>query len=125
MWRHQTALVEVLNPQLGQGCRPQEAGLASGLVNTTGRVGGALGLAVSASPSSAQNGPPARGRPGTAFCPDAGYHIGFVIAALAALGLAVIATLALAPLTAALPATEEADKSLPRSGSGRPAPALD
>jgi hypothetical protein len=76
-------------------------------------------------PTSAQNDPPCPGGPGTVFCRDAGYHLGFVIAALAALDLAVIATLALAPVTAALPATEQADKSLPRSDSGRPAPALD
>jgi EmrB/QacA subfamily drug resistance transporter len=97
------------------GAAPQEAGLASGLVNTTGQVGGALGLAVIASLTSAKTAHLLGEGRGRLVALTAGYHIGFVIAALAALGLAVIAALGLAPVTAALPAAEEADMSL--SGS--------
>jgi EmrB/QacA subfamily drug resistance transporter len=75
------------------GASPQDAGLASGLVNTTGQVGGALGLAVlatvSASRTSALIG---SGRPATAALTD-GYHLAFWIAfGLVIAAIAVAAT---------------------------------
>jgi EmrB/QacA subfamily drug resistance transporter len=69
------------------GATPQDAGLASGLVNTTVQVGGALGLAVLATASASRTH--ALGGHGAAAL-VAGYHVGFVLAAgLAVAGLVV------------------------------------
>ena len=63
------------------GVAPERAGLASGLVNTTAQVGGALGLAVLATLStSASNRQLAAGH-STAASLTAGYHLAFWIAA--------------------------------------------
>ena len=69
------------------GATPQDAGLASGLVNTTVQVGGALGLAVLATASASRTH--ALGGQGAAALVG-GYHVGFALAAgLAVAGLVV------------------------------------
>jgi MFS family permease len=79
------------------GATPQDAGLASGLVNTTVQVGGALGLAVLATCAASRTH--ALGGQGAAALVG-GYHVGFLLAAgLAVAGLAV-ALLVLRPARA-------------------------
>jgi EmrB/QacA subfamily drug resistance transporter len=64
------------------GATASDAGLASGLVNTTGQIGGALGLAVLATVSTSRSGHQlAAGRPSAAAL-TSGYHLAFLIAAL-------------------------------------------
>jgi predicted MFS family arabinose efflux permease len=71
------------------GATPQDAGLASGLVNTTVQVGGALGLALLATAASTRTH--ALGAGDAALV--GGYHVAFAIAAALALaGIAVAAT---------------------------------
>ena len=62
------------------GTSPEQAGLASGLVNTTGQVGGALGLAVLATVSASRTSALlAHGQPAAAAL-TGGYHLAFWIA---------------------------------------------
>ena len=75
------------------GATPQDAGLASGLVNTTAQIGGALGLALLATlAASRSNGLKADGH-STASALTSGYHLAFWVAA-ALVGCALVVVLA-------------------------------
>src|SRR5690242_20226137 len=63
------------------GVDPSDAGLASGLVNTTAQVGGALGLAVLATLSTSRTGTLARAGESHMAALTGGYHLAFWIAA--------------------------------------------
>ena len=85
---------------------PSDAGLASGLINTTAQVGGALGLAVLATLSTTHSEHLAASGSSSLAALAAGYRLAFVIAAaLAAAALVVAARMldAPAPSTAATP----------------------
>ncbi|MFI9627288.1 MFS transporter [Streptomyces sp. NPDC052042] len=82
------------------GVTPQESGLASGLINTTQQIGGALGLAVLSSVANARIGELLRGkRPDGAAMADAmteGFRLAFAVGAGFAL-LGVVITLLAVP----------------------------
>jgi drug resistance transporter, EmrB/QacA subfamily len=83
------------------GVRSQEAGLASGLVNTTAEVGAALGLAVLSTLSASHTA--ALEHAGRAVKPAMldGYHLAFWVAAGLVAAAVVIALAVLKPVTAA------------------------
>jgi EmrB/QacA subfamily drug resistance transporter len=74
------------------GATPEDAGLASGLVNTTAQVGGALGLAVLATISSTRSDNLIHDGGSTASALTSGYHLAFVIGA-ALVGAAIVVAL--------------------------------
>jgi EmrB/QacA subfamily drug resistance transporter len=93
---------------------PQDAGLASGLVNTTAQVGGAIGLAVLATVSASRtNALIAQGRPVAVALTD-GYHLAFWIAfGLVAAAIVVAATVLRPQRSAAPQAPAEGEEPAP------------
>ena len=92
---------------------PQEAGLASGIINTSFMMGGALGLAALASAADSRTTHLLDSGSSQAEALTGGYHVAFLIGALFALAGAAIGGLllrnqAMAPHAAPEPASEAA-----------------
>jgi MFS family permease len=92
---------------------PQDAGLASGLVNTTAQIGGALGLAVLATVSASRsNALLALHRPAAVALTD-GYHLAFWIACGLVAAAAGVAAVMLRPQPALPPSPQPAPELIP------------
>jgi EmrB/QacA subfamily drug resistance transporter len=87
---------------------PGEAGLASGIVNTSFMMGGALGLAVLASLAASRTDTLAASGDGPLVALTGGYHAAFLVGALFAAAAAAVGALLLRPATETAHAEVEA-----------------
>jgi EmrB/QacA subfamily drug resistance transporter len=100
------------------GATPSDAGLASGLVNTTAQVGGALGLAVLATLSASHTNKLLAHGDSTAAALTGGYQLAFWIAAALVVAGIVVAVTVLRPQTMRAD-QPEADAERPEAESER------
>jgi EmrB/QacA subfamily drug resistance transporter len=102
------------------GATPSDAGLASGLVNTTAQVGGAIGLAVLATVSAERTQSLLADGDSQAAALTGGFHVAYLIgAALAFVGIAA----AVFVLRSQMPTEMAAGGSHGQAGPGEPEPA--
>ena len=103
------------------GATPEDAGLASGLVNTSMQVGGSIGLAVLATLSSERTSSLLSDGEGQLQALNSGYHVAYLIGAgLAATAVAIAVFVLRAPAPGAMPAhTAEPEAA----AEGEPEPA--
>jgi EmrB/QacA subfamily drug resistance transporter len=95
------------------GATPQDAGLASGLVNTTMQVGGALGLAVLATLAATRTDHATAAGHSHTSALLSGFHLAFVIGALLVVASLVIAVVVLQSERRAAAASEHAVEAEP------------
>ena len=102
------------------GATPEDAGLASGLVNTSMQVGGSIGLAVLATLSTERTNALLADGEGQLQALNSGYHVAYLIGAgLAAIAAAIAIFVLRAPSPAEMPAHAEPEPA----GEGEREPA--
>jgi EmrB/QacA subfamily drug resistance transporter len=93
------------------GATPEDAGLASGLVNTSMQVGGSIGLAVLATLSSERTSSLLADGDGKLAALNSGYHVAYLIGAgLAAVAVAIAVFVLRDPQPQEMPAQQEAER---------------